>query len=406
MASRNRLDIRKSLWICGVTDVNNQRHAAYNVRVLRAGGTRIFMFKGGNDPAELKALRELLWRKDDHVILSSWLKPYELAEIYPLLRDRRNFSLAVDDWWQSPYWFTREADYLLFRKYHGIAVRLGQWDFVNGARPPLLLNPFSRQSSRYLLLCSLLRPAALAASPFLEIRNWWRRRQEAVTPDRCIYLPFGIDGADVPLVPEKIQYDFANTSGTFGFWFMRSPYAPAYYTFANLYEDRRRFVDAIASFENNPFSFYDCRREKNYYVPWELYLQKTRQSRFVICSGGLQDAALPKYLEYACLGIPMIGRAAPFEHPWQEDVVFPVDMMGVTRQQLKPLLQEALERYPVMREKCLNLRDRLLKLYDFNAILDLAQAQANGQPIPPVYIKQPSVKTEANHAARVETARN
>jgi hypothetical protein len=406
MASRNRLDIRKSLWICGVTDVNNQRHAAYNVRVLQAGGTRIFMFKGGKDPAELKALRELLWRKDDHVILSSWLKPYELAEIYPLLRDRRNFSLAVDDWWQSPYWFTREADYLLFRKYHGIAVRQGQWDFVSGARPPLLLNPFSRQTSRYLLLCSLLRPAALAASPFLEIRNWWRRRQETVTPDRCIYLPFGIDGADVPLQSEQVLYDFGNTSGTFGFWVMRSPYAPAYYTFANLYADRGRFVDAIASFENNPFTFYDCRREKNYYVPWDLYLQKTRQSRFVICSGGLQDAALPKYLEYACLGVPMIGRAAPFEHPWQEDVVFEVDMMGVTRQQLKPLLQEALGRYPAMREKCLNLRDRLLKQYDFNAILDMAQAQADGQPIPPAYIRPPAAKNEANGLTPATPARH
>ena len=390
MATRNRLDLRKSVWICGATDVKNQRHAAYNVRVLQAGGTKIFLFKGGKNPEELKALRELLWKQDDHIVLSSWLKPYELAEIYPLIRDRKNFSVVADDWWQMPYWFTREADYVLFRKYHGMAVRLGHLAFVNGAKPPLLLNPFSRQISKYLLLCSVLRPVALVVSPFREAQNWWRRQHETVTPDRYVYLPFGIDAADVPLLPGKIQYDFANTSGTFGIWFNRDPYAPAHYTFANLYHDRRRLVDAIASFENNPFSFYDCRREKNFYIPWDVYLQKTQQSRFVVCSGGVQDAALPKFLEYACMGIPMIGRPAPFEHPWQEDVVFPVDMMGVTRQQLKPLLYEALDRYPTMREKCLNLRERLLELYHFDAILDMAQAQIDGQPIPTDYIKYPS----------------
>lgn len=395
---RNRLNLRKSLWICGATDVRNQRHAAYNVKILEAGGTRTFIFKGGRDPEEVKALRQLLWRRDDHVILS-WLKPYELKQLYPLLRDRKNFSNFADDWWQVPYWFTREADYVLCRRYHGAAVRLRQLDFINGAKPPFLLNPFSKQSSKYLLLCSLLRPAALAVSPFLETRNWWRRRQETIVPEKYIYLPFGVDGNDVPLLPEKVQYDFANTSGTFGFWVMRDPFAPAYYSFANLYHDRRRLVDAIAGFENNPFTFYDCRREKNYYVPWELYLKKTQQSRFVVCSGGLHDAALPKFLEYACMGVPMIGRAAPYEHPWQEDVVFSVDMMGVTRRQLKPLLHEALDRYPVMHEKCLNLRDRLLKLYDFNAILDMAQAQVDGQPIPSVYIKPPAAKAQSDCAA-------
>jgi hypothetical protein len=218
-------------------------------------------------------------------------------------------------------------------------------------------------------------------------------------------LPFGIDGNDVPLLPEKIQYDFANTSGTFGIWFMRDPYASFYYTFTNLYHDRRRLVAAIASFENKPFTFYDCRREKHYYVPWKMYLQKTQQSRFVVCSGGLQDTALPKLLEHACMGVPMIGRMAPFEHPWQEEVVFPVDMMRVTRSQLKPLLHESLDRYPIMREKCLNLRERLLKLYDFNAILDLAQAQADGQAIPSVYIKQPSARAEATSDAPAEAVR-
>jgi hypothetical protein len=61
-------------------------------------------------------------------------------------------------------------------------------------------------------------------------------------------------------------------------------------------------------------------------------------------------------------------------------------MMRVTRKELKPLLQEALDRYPVMREKCLNLRERLLKLYHFDAILDMAQAQIDGHPISSDYV--------------------
>jgi hypothetical protein len=406
MATRNRLDLRKSLWVCGATDVRNQRHAAYNVRVLQAGGTKIFMFKG-KDPEELKALREILWKRDDHIVLSSWLKPYELAEIQPLLRDRKNFSVVADDWWQMPHWFTHEADYVLFRKYHGMAVRLGHLPFVNGAKPPLLLNPFfSGQFSNYLLLCSLLRLASLAAAPFREACNWRRRLQDAAPPEKYIYLPFGIDGADVPLLSEKIRYDFANTSGVFGIWQMRDPYAPAGYSFANLYHDRRRLADAIASFENDPFAIYDCRREKNYYMPWDVYLQKSQQSRYVITSGGLHDAALPKFLEYACMGVPMIGRPAPLEHPWQADVMFSVDMMGLTRKQLKPLLHQALDRQPLLRENCLKWRDRLLKLYHFDTILDMAQAQIDGRPIPSDYVKYPSKEIQTDRTTPLNALRN
>jgi hypothetical protein len=54
---------------------------------------------------------------------------------------------------------------------------------------------------------------------------------------------------------------------------------------------------------------------------------------------------------------------------------------------LKPKLQEALDVYPALREKCLNWRDKLMKLYDFNTILDMAQDQADGKPIPPDYVK-------------------
>ena len=391
MTRHSRLDIRKSLWICGAKDVNFQRHAARNVKVLQTGGTEVLLFNGGNDRSELENLRQILFKRDIHVILFS-LKPYELKKLLPLLHERKNFSIVADDWWQMPYWFMRHADFIFFRKYHGIAVRLGLLNFISGTQPPVLLNPYSLPASNYLKLCSVLRPIALLASPLLELRNAWRRRHENLNPDRFIYMPFGLDADDVPLLDEKIRYDFANTSGVVGIWNMRDAFAPAYFTYTNLYDDRRRLANAITDLENDPFTFYDCRREKNTFIPWNLYLQKTQQSRFVICSGGLHDAALPKYIEYACMGVPMIGRPAPFEHPWQKKVFFPIDVTTLTRQQLKSQLQEALDRYPVMRNECLNLRHELLKYYNYNTILDLAQAQVDGQPIPTNYIDHPAPK--------------
>ena len=68
--------------------------------------------------------------------------------------------------------------------------------------------------------------------------------------------------------------------------------------------------------------------------------------------------------------------------------MFPVDVMNLNADQLKPLLHEALGRYPVYRENCLRWRDRLLELYDINRLLDLLQSQAQGQAIPPGYLKK------------------
>ena len=389
MARRNRLILSESTWICGEAWTRTLQHATSNLGVLRERGTKILLLKNHKDKGELEQIRRLLWQRDVHVILS-WLLPNELAALYPLLRDRKNFSVVADDWWVLPYWFMREAEYILFRKYHGIAVRLGQTAFVNGPKPPLLLNPFP-QVSKYSAICSLLRPAALAVSPFMNVWNWWQRQGEEIVPEKYLYLPFAIDAADVPLGTEKPRYDFVNTAGTLGIWLMRDPHVPFQYTFANLYHDRKRLIDSIAQFENNPFAFYDCRREKNYFLPWKAYVQKSQQSRYAIVSGGLHDAALPKYLEYVCMGTPMIGRGVPFERPWLEDVLFPVEMMRLPPKQLKPFLHEAINRYPVLRENCLKWREPLLKLYNFNTLLDMLQGQADGKPIPPDYLKMETV---------------
>ena len=140
----------------------------------------------------------------------------------------------------------------------------------------------------------------------------------------------------------------------------------------------------IESYQGQPFAFY---HNQGKYNPWNVYVEITSQSRYVVSTGGLQDTLGPKHLEYACLGVPMIGRGVPFEAPWLDDCLFPVDILRTTPEQLKPLLHEALERHAKLRENCLNWRDRLLKLHHPDAILDALQAQYDGKPIPPGYLK-------------------
>jgi hypothetical protein len=75
------------------------------------------------------------------------------------------------------------------------------------------------------------------------------------------------------------------------------------------------------------------------------------------------------------------------EAPWLDDCLFPLDIMRLTPAGLKPLLHEALERHAVLRDNCLNWRERLLKLHDPNTLLDMLQSQMDGQPVPPGYLK-------------------
>jgi hypothetical protein len=233
-----------------------------------------------------------------------------------------------------------------------------------------------------------LRPATWAISPLVELWNWWRRRQDVLIPGKCLFLPFAINCAsEVPIEPEPVQYDFSNVAGTFGVWLMRDPYVPFKYTFANLYDDRKLLTDAVYELRDKPYKVYDCRKEKSYWLPYDEYLRKSQQSRFVIVSGGLHDAGLPKYLEFARVATPMIGRGVPFEHPWLDDCLLPVDTRHLNPQGLKRVLDEALAKYPVMKENCLKWREKLMKLYDFNTLLDMLQDQADGKAIPPDYVR-------------------
>jgi len=247
-----------------------------------------------------------------------------------------------------------------------------------------LFNPLI-SPSKYAFAAAALRIPALAVSPVMSVVNHFRRQMENTDPSRYLYFPHAVIAADLPLKTDvQYKYDFANTGGICGIWIIRDPFMPFHQTFTNLYCDRLRLMRMIQSFEGNPFTFYHNQGKS---FPWNTYVERSSESRFVINTGGLQDNFGPKFLEYACMGIPMIGRGVPFEGPWLDECLFPVDIMHTTRAQLKPLLHEALERHSVLRENCLKWRDRLLKLHDPHAILDALQAQYDGKPIPPGYLK-------------------
>lgn len=79
--------------------------------------------------------------------------------------------------------------------------------------------------------------------------------------------------------------------------------------------------------------------------------------------------------------------------------IFPVDIDedSLALENLKLRLQAALDQYPAMRENCLHWRDRLLKLYDVHAALDMVQGQIDWKLVSPGYlrIRQSSPKPEA-----------
>jgi hypothetical protein len=173
---------------------------------------------------------------------------------------------------------------------------------------------------------------------------------------------------------------------TMGLWFVRDAYASAWLNFANLYCDRQRLIDLIVRFDGRPFKVFDRRRNSSF-LPWEELNRIIRQTRFIMCTGGLHQNSVPKFLEYACLGVPMIGSMLPFEFPWLDSCLFPVDAMKITPAELKLKLQEALDLYPKLRANCLAMRENLFKLYDAERLLDLLQEQIDGRPMPPGYLK-------------------
>jgi hypothetical protein len=150
-------------------------------------------------------------------------------------------------------------------------------------------------------------------------------------------------------------------------------------------------MDLVRQFDGKPYAIYDWRKLSPAVAPqsWDEYVRIIRESRFVLSTGGLHNSGLPKHLEYACLGTPMIGRQTVYEFPWLEDCMFNTEDLSMSASKMKSLLEQAMDRHPILRENCLNWRDKLLKLHDIHRLLDMLQAQANGEAIPPGYLKAP-----------------
>jgi hypothetical protein len=382
---RHHLSLNESLWICGGIRTQGTLYPRIETAALRERGAEVFLFNGPKDAKGLAELQHRLQHSDVHVVLI-WLRPNDVKSLYPVLRERKNFSIVLDDWWICPPWFMREAEYVIFRMFNGIAVRLGLAPFITSA-PPLLVKP--EPLSPYAITAALLRLPALAAWPFVDACKWLRRHNDVIRPERLLYLPLSVAPEALPLKGEKVEYDFAMTGSTVGVWLMRDAYASFRHTFANLYYDRQRLLNLITSFDGKPYKVYDWRRQPVGRPPqsWDDYTRISRQSRYAIATGGLHNAGLPKHLEYACLGVPMIGPKTLFEFPWLDECIIEANAMSLDSRKIKPLLDEALERYPVLRANCLKWREQLFKLHDIHRLLDMLQAQADGQPIPPEYLR-------------------
>ncbi len=379
---RHRIEIKDCLWL---RSPNLEQQGAFRpiIRALDQRGAKVLRLENHRDEEQIDQVRRKLYATDDHVLLYGLLGS-ELHALQPVFAKRGNFSMVFIDWWNNPTWYNQHAEYLFFPMYNGIAVRLGKTEFAPRTSPPLITLP--ERWVPYQIACSLLRPPFAAAAPLLDAMKARERTREPADPRRLIFFPFAMDEQDVPLRSATTRYDVTNMGSTVGTWLMRDAFAPAGWNFANLYRDRQRLIDLLLRHEGDPFSIRD--RRSNYrFMPWDEMCQIIRESRLAVCTGGLHEASISKYLEYTCLGTPMLGAGLPFEYPWLDQVVFPIDGLHIKPEQLKAKVLEALEAAPQLRENCLNLRAPLLKLYDIHELLAMAQEQIDGKPIRPGYLK-------------------
>ena len=174
---------------------------------LEARGVKPHILPAKSDRDGWRAIKERLWKTDQHVMLHG-LRADELKYLYPLFKERRNFSMLLVDWWTSPFWFTQNAEYALFHLYGGIIARTKGVRFANNWSPPLLSLP--EQLVPFQLACAALRPAALLAQPFLNWRDDRLRSKDVVRPERLIYFPIPIIAEDLPLLDEPPEYDICS----------------------------------------------------------------------------------------------------------------------------------------------------------------------------------------------------
>ncbi|MGA2853799.1 MAG: hypothetical protein ABSE90_06695, partial [Verrucomicrobiota bacterium] len=215
-----RLSLNESLWVCGGARTQEILYPRVEVAALRERGAQVFLLNGSRDTKGLEELGRMARQSDAHIVLI-WLRPREMMSLYPILRERKNFSIVLDDWWIYPRWFTREADYIINRMYNGLAVRLGLSEFVT-VPPPLLAKP--EPISAYGIEAALLRLPALALWPLIDAHKWLQRRGDEIQPERLLYLPLSVSPESLPLANEATKYDFMLTGSTTGVWLMRDAY--------------------------------------------------------------------------------------------------------------------------------------------------------------------------------------
>ena len=382
MSVNPSIRIADCLWVSS-QNTENQHVFSPILRAVERRGIKLWSLKTVA-PGDVSRFRERVWKSDEHVILHGLLAS-ELKSIQPIFKDRKNYSIVLIDWWNGPLWFTQNATYAIYHNYNGFTVRLGRDAFLKKGSLPWFVYP--ERAIYFQLAGAALRFPALATAPFLNLHKWWQRRRDVVDPKKMLYFPFPIAAEDVPLKAEPPRYDFTNMGATMGIWIVRDPYASAWLNFANLYCDRQRLINLLSDFNGQPYAVYDRRRNYNF-LPWDEVCTIIRQSRFAVCTGGVHQASIPKFLEYVCLGTPIIGSTLPFEYPWLDQCVYQVDGMHVSHEELKPKLKEALELQPRLREKCLSLRDQLLAQYEAGRLLEMLQGQIDGQGIPPGYLKE------------------
>ena len=93
-----RLSINESLWVCGGRRVQELLYPRTEIAALRARGARVFPLEETKGANGIEELRRLLWNSDVHVVLM-WLYPYQIKSLYPVLKERKNFSIVLDYWW-------------------------------------------------------------------------------------------------------------------------------------------------------------------------------------------------------------------------------------------------------------------------------------------------------------------
>jgi hypothetical protein len=382
-SSTPSVSIQHSLWVRSAR-VDSQPVWKGLRGALARRGVETVLLKDANDADGLRRIRDVAWKSDRHIVLHG-LMADELAALRPVFKDRRNFSMVLIDWWASPAWYNLNADYLVFHFYNGVAVRRGWCPFVppQAALPAPLHLP--ERWIPYTAACMGVRTAASVLWPALDLLKRRERGQDRVPPERLLYFPLPIAPEELELGSERPELDFSSMGATVGYWIMRDAYAPSRHHCANLYADRRHIIETLLR-HGEGFTVYD-RRKNSRYLTWAEWCGVIRRSRYAISTGGLHGASIPKYMEYLCLGTPVLGTAMPYEFPWLDDCLVEWDFAERDPVKIRRQMEKARETHPRLRQNCLDRRDQLIRLYDPERLLDMLQAQYDGQPVPEGYLK-------------------